>query len=253
MKICVCIKYVSIASKYSEFIMSDSDVDPVFLEHQVNEADFAALVEALRLRDEFGEAEVVVVSVGDEKVNEGLRACLALGADRAIRIYSNAIALHDPISVARALASVIRSEDADIIMCGVQSIDAGYQSTGPIIASSIERTCVSVASKIIWTNKFNSLKVHRDFEGGLVEVLEVDLPVVITVLPGINEMRYPSFKDTIRAKKMEIQLKEPQNLVVSQMKIKKVFFKEVSRKVQMLEPDPKVVALKIIELVREAH
>jgi len=66
-------------------------------------------------------------------------------------------------------------------------------------------------------------------------------------------MRYPSFKDNLRAKKMEIQLKEPENLVVSQMKIGKVFFNEVSRKVQMLESDPKAVALKIIELVREAN
>ena len=253
MKIYVCIKYVAIASKYSEFILNDSDVDPVFLEHQVNEADYAALVEAMRLRDESGEAEVVVVSVGDEKVNEGLRACLALGADRAIRVYSNAISQHDPISVARALSSIIQIENPDIVLCGVQSIDAGYQSTGPVLASSLGRKCVSVASKINWASKFESLQVQRDFEGGLMEVLEVNLPVVITVLPGINEIRYPSFKDTIRAKKMEIKLEEPENLVASQMKIQRVFFKEVSRTVQMIESDPKIVATKIIEMVREAH
>jgi len=102
MKIVVCVKLVNVLGDEVEFTSDGLDVDPDYLEHALNEWDACALEEALRIRERIGEAEIVAVTAGDKRSEEALRRCLAMGADRAVRVESSTL---DPVSTARTLAA----------------------------------------------------------------------------------------------------------------------------------------------------
>ena len=142
MKIVVCVKQVAVLGDEVEFTADERDVDPDYLDFALNEWDSYATEEALRIREGLGGEgdEVVVVSVGDEKVEDAMRRCLAMGADRAIRIdYARSA---DPITVARLLAPVAERESPDLVFCGVQSSDGVQAATGPALAdASAAATC----------------------------------------------------------------------------------------------------------------
>src|SRR6266704_3459085 len=121
MKVLVCVKQVKVLGDEVEFTKDGRDVDPDYLERALNEWDACALEEALRIREQLGETEVVVVTAGDKRSEEVLRRCLAVGADRAVRIESGAL---DPISTARALAAAAAGEAPHLVLCGVQSSDS---------------------------------------------------------------------------------------------------------------------------------
>src|SRR6202521_5753307 len=107
MKIVVCVKLVKVLGDEVEFTPDGLDVDPDYLEYALNEWDACALEEGLRIRERIGEAEVVAVTAGDKRSEEALRRCLAMGADRALRVESFTL---DPISTARTLAAAVAPE-----------------------------------------------------------------------------------------------------------------------------------------------
>src|SRR5215216_2169352 len=116
MKIVVCVKQVAVLGDEVEFTDDERDVDSDFLDFALNEWDSFATEEALQIRERHGEGEVVVVSVGDEDSEDAIRRCLAMGADRGIRVEAEGRL--DPIQVARALAEVVQSENADLVFAG---------------------------------------------------------------------------------------------------------------------------------------
>ena len=121
MKIVVCVKQVAVLGDEVEFTDDARDVDPDYLDFALNEFDSYATEEALRIRETLGGEgdEVVVVSVGDRQVEDAVRRCLAMGADRAVRV--DRAGSTDPITLARLLAPVVRRESPDLVFCGVQS------------------------------------------------------------------------------------------------------------------------------------
>ena len=121
MKVVVCVKQVGSLGDEVEFTDDERDVDPDYLDFALNEWDGYATEEALRVRDATGEGDVVAVTVGDEDAEDAMRRALAMGVDRGIRVWSDELGGADPITVARALAEVVRSESADLVLCGVQS------------------------------------------------------------------------------------------------------------------------------------
>lgn len=253
MKVVVCAKQVLELSDYVEFTPDGRDVDAAFGSLGLNEPDSYAVEEALRLREAADGGEVVVVTVGTDSAEDVLRQCLAMGADRAVRVTADAISLHDPLQVARALAAAVRAEAADVVLCGVQSTDAGQQSTGPALAAVLDVPCVSVATDVELVADGRAVRVHREFEGGLTEVVEVDLPVVLTVQTGLNTPRYGTFKEKMRAKKAEIPVIEPGDVgppsaVVRAM----VAAPGAGGDVEMITGGPEQIAQRIAELVREA-
>src|SRR5204862_1487458 len=169
-----------------EFTDDERDVDPDYLDYALNEWDTYATEEALRLREAVGEGEVVVVSVGDEETEEAMRRCLAMGADRGIRV--DTAERLDPIQVARALAEVVREESPDLVFTGVQSADSVQAATGAALAELLELPRVAVVTKIDLAE--GTATVNRELEGGLVDIVEVDTPALLTIQTGINEPRY---------------------------------------------------------------
>ena len=124
MKTVVCVKQVRTLGDEVEFTSDERDVDPDYVELAVNEWDTYAVEEALRVKEATGEGEVVVVTVGGEETEEALRRCLAMGADRAIRVASEATGVEDPLTTARRLAAAVAPESPDLVFA-VERLGAG--------------------------------------------------------------------------------------------------------------------------------
>lgn len=253
MKILVCVKQAVTVPKYVEFTAGGADVDPAFMTRELNEPDTFALEEALHLKEAAGEGEVVALTAGEEAAEEALRQCLARGADRAVRVSVTGTAVHNPILVARRLAAAVREAAPDLVLCGVQSNDAAQQSTGPALASALKWPSVSAATKI--ETGGNALRVQREFEGGLRELVEVRLPSVVTVQIGVNMPRYGSFKGMMKAKKTAIPVVEAADAGPSRIMLRRMFVPEAAgkRAITMIQGGPADVANRIIQLVQEVR
>src|ERR687892_624794 len=148
MKIVVPVKQVAVLDEEFELLEDRPGVDPDAIEWELNEWDDFSVEAALQLREAQGEGEVVVVSVGDEEAEEGLRACLAKGADRALRIWDESLEGADPLTVARLLAAVVERESPDLVVCGVQSSDAVHGATGIALAAHLGLPRVAVVKSL---------------------------------------------------------------------------------------------------------
>jgi electron transfer flavoprotein beta subunit len=246
MKIVVCVKLVKVLGDEVEFTSDGLDVDPDYLEHALNEWDACALEEALRIRERIGEAEVVAVTAGDKRSEEALRRCLAMGADRAVRVESLTL---DPISIARTLAAAVAPESPDLVLCGVQSSDAVQGSTGTALSEHLGLPRVAVVKKLDWGGS-GPATVHRELEGGLVDVVEVDTPAVLTIQTGINQPRYA----TLRA----IKLAEQQEIAViastdgePAYRVRRMFPPPKGEGAQMLKGSPSEIAGQIAGIIKE--
>jgi electron transfer flavoprotein beta subunit len=242
----VAVKQVAALGDEVEFTDDERDVDPDYLDYALNEWDTYATEEALRLR-EAGGGEVVVVSVGPEDVEDCMRRCLAMGADRGIRIDSDERL--DPIQVARALAEVVRAESPDLVFTGVQSADSVQAATGTALAELLELPRVAVVTKIELGD--GKATVNRELEGGLVDVVEVDTPALFTIQTGINEPRYATLRAIKQAEEKEIDVRQPADLGEPAYRVRKMFVPPKGEGAEMLNGSSADVAQKIKDIVEE--
>jgi electron transfer flavoprotein beta subunit len=246
-KVVVAVKQVAVLGDEVEFTDDERGVDPDYLDYALNEWDTYATEEALRLRERDGDGEVVVVSVGPEDVEEAMRRCLAMGADRGIRVDS--AERLDPIQVARALAEVVRAESPDLVFTGVQSADAVQAATGTALAELLDFPRVAVVTKIELGD--GKATVNRELEGGLLDVVEVDTPALFTIQTGINEPRYATLRAIKQAEEKEIDVRQPGDLGEPAYRVKKMFVPPKGEGAEMLNGSAADVAQKIKEIVEE--
>jgi electron transfer flavoprotein beta subunit len=246
-KIVVAVKQVAALGDEVEFTDDDRDVDPDYLDNALNEWDTYATEEALRLCEAAGDGEVVVVSVGPEDAEEAMRRCLAMGADRGIRVDSEDRL--DPIQVARALADIVRAESPDLVFTGVQSADAVQAATGTALAELLDLPRVAVVTKIELGD--GKATVNRELEGGVVDVVEVDTPALFTIQTGINEPRYATLRAIKQAEEKEIDVRQSGDLGEPAYRVKKMFVPPKGEGAEMLNGSAADVAQKIKEIVEE--
>ncbi len=247
MKFVVCVKQVSVLGDEVGFTSDGRGVDPDFVDAALNEWDACATEEALRIRDRLGEGEVVAVRAGADSNEVALRRCLAMGVDRAIRVESDAL---DPIATAHALAGAVRAESPDLVLCGVQSSDSVQGSTGTALAELLGLPRVAVATKIEWTGS-GPATVSRELEGGLIDIVEVDTPAVITVQTGINQPRYATLRAIKQAEQKEITILRSTNGVEPAYHVRRMFTPPKTKGAQILSGRPPEVARQIAEIVKE--
>jgi electron transfer flavoprotein beta subunit len=246
-KVVVCVKQIAQLGDEVEFTDDERDVDPDYLDYALNEWDTYATEEALRLSEASGDGEVVVVSVGPEDTEEAMRRCLAMGADRGIRIHSEEPL--DPIQIARALAEIVRAESPDLVFTGVQSADAVQAATGTALAELLNLPRVAVVTKIELGD--DKATVNRELEGGLLDVVEVDTPALFTIQTGINEPRYATLRAIKQAEQKEIDVRQPGDLGEPSYRVKKMFVPPKGEGAEMLNGSASDVARKIKEIVEE--
>jgi electron transfer flavoprotein beta subunit len=258
MNIIVCIKRVpDTADADISIDKSGKDIDKSGLAFDLNEWDSYAIEEAILLKEKLG-GTVTVLSAGGEDSNESLRKCLAMGADEAFRLTDPAFAGGDGFATARILSEAIRKKPYDLILTGTQAEDDGYGQVGVVMAEMLSIPHVSIVNRIEVQEK--KIKAHRELEGGLEEVVEVDLPALLTIQTGINEPRYVSIMGIRKVAKKEIKafgasdlnLKpEEVGLSGSDIQLDKVFLPSVGEGAEMLEGKPEEIAQKVFDILRD--
>lgn len=258
MKIVVCVKQVAALDEEFELLDDGSGVDEDFVEWDLNEWDTFSLEAALQLRDASG-GEVVAVTVGDEEADEGLLACLAKGADRAVRVWDEALQGADPLAVATVLAGAVGRESPDLVLCGVQSSDAVTGSTGTALAGFLDLPRVAVVSALSYDAENQMFTVDRELEGGVVEVLRIGLPALLTIQTGINEPRYANLRAIKQAREKPLERLGLSDLSIDSGAVEAaagartvaLAVPERGAGAQLLDGGPDVVAARIVELVQE--
>jgi electron transfer flavoprotein beta subunit len=203
-KIAVCVKRVPDSEARIKVGADKTSIDESGVKFTLNPYDEYAVEEGLKLKEAAGSGEVVVVSVGGDAVQETMRTALAMGADRGILLKTDAVGL-DPLPVARALAAELKDGGYDLILFGKVAIDDYNHGVGVMVAELLELPCASAITELeIGDGKG---KAEREIEGG-VEVVEFDLPGVITADKGLNEPRYPALRGIMLAKKKPLEVKD---------------------------------------------
>jgi electron transfer flavoprotein beta subunit len=200
-KIMVCIKRVV---DYNVRIRVKPDGSGVMLDGvkmSVNPFDEIALEEALRIKERGTNIEVLAVSIGVADAQQQLRTALAMGADRAVLVQTDAAV--EPLTAAKVFLALAKKENPDLIFLGKQAIDDDANQTGQMLAALWERPQATFASKVeIAANKAS---VTREVDSGL-ETIEVDLPALVTVDLRLNEPRYVKLPDIMKAKKKPLEV-----------------------------------------------
>jgi len=258
MKIAVCIKQVPDTEARLKVAADGRWIVEDDLPFVINESDEYALEEALRIVEQQG-GEVVVFSLGPERVRESLRKALALGAARAVHLAHPAFAGGDAIATGRALAAAIAREGCDLVLTGSQSDDAGFGATGTVVAGHLGWPHAWLVMGIEVETGGAGAKVTREMESGLNEVFRVDLPAVLEVQAGINQPRYASLKGIMAAKKKEIAELAPADLGLeaeavgsagSRLEVLSVGFPDAGGGAQILEGEPAVAAKALVDKLR---
>jgi electron transfer flavoprotein beta subunit len=210
MKVLVPVKRVIDYNVKVRVKADQSGVDLANVKMSMNPFDEIAVEEAVRLKDGKEHhaagtaAEVIVISVGPQQAQETLRTALAMGADRGILIQTDQTV--EPLAVAKLLAKVIEQEQPGLVIMGKQAIDDDNNATGQMLAALLDWPQATFASKIeVAGDKAN---VTREVDGGL-QTLEVALPAVVTADLRLNEPRYASLPNIMKAKKKPIDVKSP--------------------------------------------
>ena len=185
-----------------------SGVDLANVKMSMNPFDEIAVEAAIRLREAGVASEVIVVSIGVRQSQETLRTALAMGADRAILIEATADVHVDiePLAVAKLLAGVVRDEAPGLVLCGKQAIDNDMNATGQMLSALLGWSQATFASDL--TIEGDHALVTREVDGGL-QTIRVTLPTIVTVDLRLNEPRYASLPNIMKAKKKELLEKTP--------------------------------------------
>jgi len=204
MKVLVPVKRV-IDSNVKARVKSDqTGVDLANVKMSINPFCEIAVEEAVRMKEKGVASEVVAVSIGPAAAQETIRNALAIGADRGILIQTDADP--EPLAVAKLLKAVIEEEKPDLVLMGKQAIDGDNNATGQMLSAMLGWPQATFASKIE-VEGTSKAKVTREVDGGL-QTLEVDLPAVVTADLRLNEPRYASLPNIMKAKKKPIDVKE---------------------------------------------
>jgi len=262
MRIAVCIKQVPNSEARLRVSRDGKWLDEEDLPFIINESDEYALEEGLQIAEKTG-GEVVVFSLGPERVKEALRKTLAVGAARAVHLSDPAFAGGDALATGRALAAALARENFDLVLTGSQSDDAGFGATGSVIAGHLGWPHVWLVMGVELEEGNGSAKVTREMESGVNEISRVKLPAVLEIQAGINHPRYASLKGIMAAKKKEIAAVAPADLGLdagqigaagSRLEVVSVSFPESGSGAQMIGGDAKTAAAALVEkLQKEAR
>jgi electron transfer flavoprotein beta subunit len=203
MKILVPVKRVIDYNVKPRVKPDGSGVDLANVKMSMNPFDEIAVEEAIRLKEKGAATEIVAVSIGPDKAQETLRTALAMGADRAILVVAEDV---EPLGVAKILAKIVEEEAPGLVILGKQAIDDDSNQTGQMLAALTGRPQGTFASKV--EVKGDAVEVTREVDGGL-ETVSLKTPAIITTDLRLNEPRYASLPNIMKAKSKPLAQKTP--------------------------------------------
>ena len=250
MKIAVLIKQVPGSESPLPLNSTQTWVDEAQVTYTMNPPDNYALEEALLIKEKVGDGEVVLVSLGPERVKKVIREGLAKGADRGIHLEEDSQIETDPLSIARSFASILQDENFDLILTGLQSDDTGMGQTGVLIGEFLEMT---TATLVVETKILNGqIRIKRELESGWFQWVKLPLPSSISIQSGLNTPRYPSLKGIMGAKKKEIRVisASEHQFATRAQAIDQVFVPQTTKKTEVIEGNADTVVERIVEILK---
>ena len=207
MKILVPLKRVVDYNVKVRPLPDNSNVDLNNVKMSVNPFCEIALEEAVRIKEAGNAEEVIAVTVGKTESQEQLRTALALGADRAILVETES--LLEPLAIAKVISKIVYEEKPDLIILGKQAIDGDNNQTGQMLGALLDYPQATNASEVVLDE--NSVTVTREIDGGL-QTLKLNKPAIVTTDLRLNEPRYASLPNIMKAKKKELTVKNVSEL-----------------------------------------
>ncbi|HUE96331.1 MAG TPA: electron transfer flavoprotein subunit beta/FixA family protein [Longimicrobiaceae bacterium] len=205
MKSVVCVKRVPDTEARIRVAGDGTTIDPAGVKFVMNPYDEFALEAALKHKEAAGSGEVTVLSVGSSESGETLRTALAMGADQAVLLKS--AGAPEGLAVAKAIAEELRGREFDLALFGMKAIDDDLQAVGAMVAELLELPSATVVTEFAVEGE--KVVAQRAIEGG-VEVVELNLPCVLSITKGAYEPRYASLKGIMAAKKKPLEEREAQ-------------------------------------------
>jgi electron transfer flavoprotein beta subunit len=251
MKIIVMMKQVANKDAILRINKAATWIEEADLSYEVNESDGYALEEALRLKEKHG-GEVVVCSMGPQRVKSVIKDALARGADRAIHVLGDELNHLSPYAAASVLSEAIKGEQADLILTGLQSDDNGFAQTGVIMAELLGLPHATIVIEVDASGE--ELRVKRELESGWYQWYAMSKPALLTIQSGISQIRYATLKGIMAAKKKEIKeipAAGDAAALPSHQRIEKIYFPEKTKQTQFLgNGDAKAGAVALAEKLR---
>lgn len=258
MKTFVCIKRVPDTSEAEVKVdATGKDVDNSRFSFDINDADNYAVEEAVRIKEAKG-GTVQVVCLGPQDADVMIRMALAKGGDSAIRIDDPRINVLDPLKVAKVLAAVVKGQEFDLVLTGCMANDDGNMAVGVAMAEELGVPHAAMVKKLEVED--GKVKAHRELEGGISEVVEIDLPAVITIQTGINEPRYAPIRGIREAQKKELKVLKLEDLGLAEndvnadsslVELQKLYIPEVVSHAEIIEGEPEekaeIMATKLVK------
>ncbi|WP_296594971.1 electron transfer flavoprotein subunit beta/FixA family protein [Phenylobacterium sp.] len=220
MKVLVPVKRVIDYNVKARVKADQTGVDLANVKMSMNPFCEIAVEEAVRLKEKGVASEIVAVSVGPTQAQETLRTALAMGADRAILVQTDQDL--EPLAVAKVLKAIVGEENPELVLMGKQAIDGDNNATGQMLAALLDWPQAAFASEVVVEG--GKAKVTREVDGGL-QTIDVNLPAVVTADLRLNEPRYASLPNIMKAKKKPLDVKELGSLGVdtaAKLKVVKV-------------------------------
>jgi len=254
MNIIVCVKRVPLTQEVDlEIDPSKRDVRRDMLAYVMNEWDNYAIEEAILLKEKL-EGTVTAMTIGSEDDEEVLRRCLAMGADKAIRVDPGTLEL-DSFTISKILAAVIKGLDHDLVLTGVQAEDNNEGAVGIMLAEHLGLAHSAVVVGI--EPEGNEATIRMELEGGIDEISKIGLPAVLSIQTGINEPRYVSIMGIRKAAKKELNVIELGDLELSEddllarTTIEEIFLPPETEGAEIIEGDASTIAEEIIRIIKE--
>ena len=207
MKVLVTVKEVVTVG--DEFEISGTEIAEQYREYDLNEWDNYAIEEAVQISEAHDDIEVVAATVGPERAEETVRMALAKGVDRAVRVWDDALEdaqFLDIETKAELLGAVAAEEEPDLVLSGVQAGDDSNGATGVALAETLGFEWAAVVNDLELDADAGLAGVHRELEGGIEELTDVELPAVLTIQTGINEPRYASLRGIRQAQRKPLDV-----------------------------------------------
>jgi electron transfer flavoprotein beta subunit len=251
MKILVCIKQVPDMESKFRINGAGTWYDESDLAWRINEYDEYAVEQGVRLKEQVGEAELVVLSIGPDRVKEVIKKALAMGGDRGVHVKDDAAFAKDSFEIASIVAEYAQKESFDVIFTGMQSQDRGSAQVGVYLAEMLGLP--SVSTTVDFSYAGGTVTASRELEGGLKAVVKVATPALFTCQLGLNTPRYPTLPNIMKAKKKELLTVEVAELlkVDERLETSQVYFPERKGGGLVLEGDVGEMADRLIAILKE--
>lgn len=251
MKILVCIKQVPDMESKFKIDSAGTWYDHADLAWRMNEYDEYGVEQAVRLKEQVGDADLTVLCIGSEKVKETMKKALAMGCDRGVHVAEDNLSSREPYEIASIIAEFASDKGFDLIFTGMQSQDRGSAQVGVLVAEIL--SIPSVTTIVNFDYADGAVNAKRELEGGIRSLVSVKTPALFTCQLGLNTPRYPTLPNIMKAKRKELISIPSEDLlkIEPRQQTEKIYFPEKKGGGLVLEGDASDLADKVIQILKE--